>query len=362
MKVLVISATFPPMRSGGGDHAFRLCQYLAESGLDVRVLTSRIENVTTDSRITIYPLMRRWSWREMPRLLAIIKRINPDVINLHYSSPIYNHHPMVTFVPGIAKKICPKVRVVTQFEYPDGVPSGLPLLTRAGRTFAVHLVGWGDLSSAYGTILRDSDRIIALSEPHRELLTRGDTTLGEKCFVIPPPPIMPMCAESNGAVRQRARAALRVGDDEFLIAYYGYVYPGKGVETLLEALSLVLKRRRVRLVVVGGSNEVVLRELNRPQYPVELHELTEQLGIANQVSWTGYYPADSDRGSFYLRGADIGVLPFDDGVRISRSSLAAVAAHGLPIITTKGDTAESIFSHEENVLLCPPKEIGRAHV
>jgi len=264
---------------------------------------------------------------------------------------------MVTFVPGMVKKLCPKVRVVTQIEYPDGVPSGgLPLLTRAGRTFAVHLVGWGDLSSAYGTILRDSDRLIALSEPHRELLTRGDTILGEKCLVIPPPPIMPMCAESNGAVRQRAREALRVAADECLIAYYGYVYPGKGIETLLKAFSLVHKRRRVRLVIVGGSNEVVLRELNHPRYPVELRELAEQLGIENQVTWTGYYPADSDQGSFYLRGADIGVLPFDEGVMLNRSSLAAVAAHGLPIITTKGDIVESIFADEENVLLCPPKD------
>ena len=52
----------------------------------------------------------------------------------------------------------------------------------------------------------------------------------------------------------------------------------------------------------------------------------------------------------------VGVLPFDEGVTLNKSSLAAVAAHGLPIITTKGAVLESVFKDESNVLLCRPKE------
>ena len=36
--------------------------------------------------------------------------------------------------------------------------------------------------------------------------------------------------------------------------------------------------------------------------------------------------------------------------------MAAVASHGLPIVTTESAPPESAFIHRENMLLCPPKD------
>jgi len=358
MRVLVISATFPPMRSGGAHYAFWLCRHLAESRLDIHVITSRIENVATNPRMRVYPVMRRWSWVEMPRLLKIVRRCRPDVVNLHFMGHIYNDHPMVTFTPTFLKRLIPRVRVVTHIEYPAGVRTDcMPLPTRAVRKVVAHLVGAQDVDYGYGTILRDSDRIIILSDTHRLILSRHLSGVDRKCVLIPPPPIMPMCTEENGGARRRGREALRVAPDEFLVAYYGYLYPGKGIETLLEAFQLVAEQRvEVRLVMVGGGNDVVLKWLNRPRYPQDLQDLSARLGIADKVIWTGYHPSNSDQASLYLRAADVCVLPFDDGVNLHRSSIAAAAAHGLPIITTKGEILEFAFIDQKNVLLCPPKD------
>ncbi|MGH7233320.1 MAG: glycosyltransferase, partial [Nitrospiraceae bacterium] len=104
-----------------------------------------------------------------------------------------------------------------------------------------------------------------------------------------------------------------------------------------------------------GANEVVLREMNRPNYLSDLQALTKRLGIGDRVVFTGYYPSDSDQGSMYLRAADACVLPFHEGVMLNRSSVAAATAHGLPLITTKGETLESPFINGKNVLLCPPQ-------
>ena len=50
----------------------------------------------------------------------------------------------------------------------------------------------------------------------------------------------------------------------FLIAYFGYVYPLKGIETLLAAFSLIAKRdARARLVIIGGINETAVKSLDR---------------------------------------------------------------------------------------------------
>lgn len=358
MRVLVISATFPPMRSGGAHYAFWLCRHLAESRLDIRVITSSIENVATHPRMQVYPVMRQWSWREIPRLSKIVRHCRPDIVNLHFSGPIYNDHPMVTFTPTILKRLIPDVRVVTLIEYPNGVEVGrLPLPTRAVRKVVAHWVGSQGVDYGYGTILRDSDCIIVLSDTFRDILAKCYAKVEEKCMLIPPPPLMLVSMETNGDSRRRGRDALRVTPDEFLIAYYGYLYPNKGIETLLEGLHLVTQQgANVRLVIVGGNNEVLLKRMNRPRYMQELQELSERLGIAHKVVWTGDCPSDSEQASLYLRGADTCVLPFDDGVKLHRSSVAAAAAHGLPIITTKGEILEFPFIDQKNVFLCPPKD------
>jgi glycosyltransferase involved in cell wall biosynthesis len=41
---------------------------------------------------------------------------------------------------------------------------------------------------------------------------------------------------------------------------------------------------------------------------------------------------------------------------LHNSSFAAAAAHGLPVITTRGETLEQPFIHEKNVFLCPPED------
>lgn len=358
MKVLVISATFPPMRSGGSDFAFRLCRQLAEAGAEIRVLTSRIENVVTDPKIRVYPLMSDWSWVELPRLLWLARRFRPDVVDLHFNGQIYNDQPMVTFVPTFIKRLLPSVRVVMHVEYPSGVrPQLLARSTRAVRKVIARWAGKQNADYGYGTLLRDCDRIILLSDIHRLLLLDHFAGVNEKSVLIPPPPILPMCTEANGAARRRGRKMLGVSSDEFLIAYFGYIYPEKGIETLLQAFHLVLRHNdKVRLVIVGGSNEISLKGTNRPNYFEELRDLSKRLEVADKVIWTGYYPTDSDYASLCLRGADVCVLPFDRGVYLNNSSFAAAAAHGLPIITTKGGTIEFPLTDQRNVLLCPPKE------
>jgi glycosyltransferase involved in cell wall biosynthesis len=358
MKVLVVSPTFPPMRSGGAEYALRLCQRLAERGLDLHVVTSEIAHVATDPSMRVSPVMRRWSWLELHRLLQMARGFRPDVVDIHFHGQIYNDHPMITFAPTVLKRAMPGVRVVTHIEWPVGVrPQILPRSTRAVRKIAARWAGPRDADYGYGTLLRDSDRVIVLSDAHRPMLSAHFAGVDQKCRLIPPPPLMRMCTDRNGASRQEGRTLLGVAPDEFVFAYFGYLYPGKGIETLLQAFSAVVQRNpRSRLVMLGGGNELILKEMKRPHYVQELQESAARLGIAEKIRWSGYYPTESDEPSLSLWGADACVLPFDMGVFLNNSSFGTAAAHGLPIITTRGDTIEPPFIDGESVLLCPPKD------
>src|SRR5262245_734891 len=121
MNVLVISASFPPMRSGGADYAFRLCLRLAESGHGIHVVPSDIDQVQTDPRMRVSPAISRWSWTDLPRLLWMVRRDRPDVVNIHFHGSLYQYHPMIMFAPALIKRARPGARIVTHIEYPAGV-------------------------------------------------------------------------------------------------------------------------------------------------------------------------------------------------------------------------------------------------
>jgi len=356
MRVLVISGAFPPMRIGEADHAFHLCRYLAKRKLDVHVLTTQTNGVASDPDIEVYPIMRNWSWLDLPRLVIFLRHCAPDAVLLIYLGMIYNFHPMITFLPTISKILLPKVPFVAQFEAASGaLPRRTSVVSRALRKGIAECAGGRNVDYRFGTLLRDSDRIILLSDHHRAILADRFPGVNKKSVLNPPPPLMTMCPEGNGAARQRGREALGVRADEFLVVYFGRIYPDKGVDSLLKAVQLVIRHKSLfRVAMVGGSLEFEFP--GRPMYEQGIHDLSKRLGIENRLIWVGEYKWNSDVASTYLHAADLCVLPFDSGVMLSKSSFVAAAAHGLPIISTRGEMVEQPFIHGENVFLCPPKD------
>ena len=112
--------------------------------------------------------------------------------------------------------------------------------------------------------------------------------------------------------------------------------------------------RRARLVIAGGIAAHLYEE--RAAYAKELEALATSLGVHQDIVWTGFLPWDSDDASLCLHAADVCVLPFDDGISLNNSTFGAAATHRLPIITTRGESIESPFRHNENVVLCPPRD------
>jgi glycosyltransferase involved in cell wall biosynthesis len=361
MKVLFISAAFPPMRAGEADHALQLCLRLAERGETLHVLTTKGSLDGRRFPFTVHPLMKDWSWTEVLRLARFVKRCRPDAITLLYSGWIYNDHPMITFAPTVAKWLCPSVPFVTMLAIEEG-SNWRSLPSRAIRKAVQFWAGSKTVDYVFGTLLRDSDSVIAWSEHHLARFSERSPAISRKGLVIPPPPLMRMCSEDNGVTRKRGRAQLNVKDNEFLLAFFGYIDRNKGIETLFKAIQLVNGNGyNVRLVMIGGGRGLAQTSSNQRArtvlaYEQEMLRYPEQLGIASKVTWLNGYDSDSHEGSLYLHAADACVLPFDQGVTLNRSSFAAAAAHGLPIISTRGEKLESAFKDQENVFLCPPRD------
>ena len=342
---------FPPKKAPEADHALHLCRHLADHGVEMHVIAQKGCVIPSHPRITVYPVMRKWSWSELSNLVRYAKRCSPDAIMLVYIGWIYAHQPMITFAPAILKRFLPNVSFVTLLEDAEGsCPSLTSLPARAIRKTLAQWLGPMGVDYEFGTLLRDSDRLIVVSDRVRAALAERFSGANNKSTVIPSPPIMRVLSDDDGALRREKRISLELKEDEFLFAYFGYIYSGKGVETLLRAFQIVNGQRRpVRLILIGGH-------LGPPAYFKKIQALSKELGVADKIIWTGEYVSSSDEPTRCLHATDICVLPFDKGVCIHNSSFAAAAAHGLPIITTEGPGMEPLFIHESNVFLCAPED------
>jgi len=87
-----------------------------------------------------------------------------------------------------------------------------------------------------------------------------------------------------------------------------------------------------------------------------MHALAERLGVSALIAWPEGYVGGSEAPSMHLVAADVAVLPFDDGAELRRSSIAVVAALGLPIVTTQPSLHEPAFVAGQSMLLCPPRD------
>ena len=349
MKVLMITV-FPPMKTAEADHALHLCKQLADYGFEMHVISQKGCIIPSHPRITVYPVMRQWSWSELPRFVWAAHRCSADVVFLVYIGWIYNYHPMITFAPTIVKAFRRDTHFVTLFEDAHGAcPTSL--VSRVIRKGLARWVGPSGVDYHFGTLLHDSNRLIVRSNRIRSPLAERFSGVNGKSVEIPCPPILPILPGDDGTVRERKRKDLGLKDDEFLIAYFGYIYPGKGLETLLKAFQIVnAQRRPVRLILIGGDLGL------SPTYIQKIQGMSKELGVEDRVTWTGGYAWDSEEASRCLRAADICILPFDQGVCMHNSSFAGASAHGLPIITTHGTATEPMFIHKTNVFLCSPKD------
>lgn len=352
-RVEVISGAYPPMKAGEADHCYRIAAQLTDRGVHVEVVTTAGLKLSGQERVRSE--IRDWSWRDLPLLLWTVWRYKPDAVLLYYIGFIYNDHPMITFFPSLCKMVSRRARVVVMFAYPHGSKVGKQsFLSRVLRRVVKWGIGAQGVDNEFGTLLRDSDAIIVLSQRHQQMLSEHDSSVAVKCALVPPPPLLKMTTRTDQEARRATRAQLGFSAEQLVLVYFGMIYPPKGIETLLKAFHVVSRvRPQARLLLVGG---VLAHEYpDRPRFAEEMRAMPERLGFGDKVVWTGEFETESDEASRFLYASDMCVFSADLGLYLNNSSFAAVAAHGLPVVATKAEMVESPFAEGVNVLWCPPK-------
>jgi glycosyltransferase involved in cell wall biosynthesis len=145
---------------------------------------------------------------------------------------------------------------------------------------------------------------------------------------------------------QPPAASLQPGSGAvFTIGYAGHLYPWKGVDLIIEAVTAL---RDTRALIIGGH----------PQEPdlQRVKDFAAALDCASRVTFTGLIPPPEVAGR--LRDTDVLVLP-NPASAVSHAftsplKLFEYMASGRPIVASDLPSIREVLGHERNALLVPP--------
>lgn len=259
-------------------------------------------------RVHRLPLTTKWSFaRSIPRLAALVRRLQPDLVQLHGQ-----------FAGSL----------------------GQPALTLAGRPKSLYVVQWPSFLDDVGPWSRLRNRtaelvscgmasaVVAVSRHDRDEYLRRRLCPPGKISII----------HNSYSVEADGQTDGRVSTSE-VIGFVGRLADQKGCEFLIAAMPSVLSRHpAARLVIVGDGPE-------RPR----LEDLVDRLAIRPAVRFAGYSAVPTEE----IHSMDVVVIPsiYDPFPLVTLE----VMAQGKPIVgSAVGGIPEAVVDGETG-LLVPPR-------
>lgn len=325
MRIGIVTGEYPPMQGGVGDYTKILAHELVARGHDVFLFTSA-QCQETNPAIHINNSTQKWRWGTLRAIKKWVSTHKIEIISLQFETAAYKMSPFIHFLPQMVR-----VPVVTTFHdlmFPYLFPKAGALRPMIVRYLARRSVGV----------------ITTNHEDYLQLDTHPNITLIPLGNLVP----ADLPADYQRPVWRKKAGA---NDDDFLIAYFGFINHSKGVEILLEDLAYLRSSGYpFRLVMIGGKTGS--SDPTNADYAQKIDALITQLNLDQTVIWTGF--VDNAQVNAYLDASDVVCLPFRDGASYRRSSLLAAIHRGCAIITTQPQVHIQLFKDGENMLLVAP--------
>ncbi|NLR73266.1 glycosyltransferase [Novosphingobium sp. ERN07] len=133
---------------------------------------------------------------------------------------------------------------------------------------------------------------------------------------------------------------------------FGLIGPGKGLETVIEALPTIVERHPDVVYRIVGATHPNLVAAEGERYRDELHALAENLGVAHHVAWENRF-LDTDELLDHLEACDIYLTPYPNLQQSTSGTLSYAVALGKAVVSTPYVHARELLADDVGVLIDP---------
>ena len=264
----------------------------------------------------------------MPALLRLLRAADGGggIVHVQYPAVAFRRNPMINLLPALLRR--ERTRLTLALTVHD-----VRVMRRRWR-------------ARLTPMLASADAVVYVDPPDGEHLARW--TWGNRPLTACIPigaSILPIAATE--AERWRWRADLGLPGREPVVAFFGMLYPHKGLDELVQAMETLRgSGTAARLLVIGDFDR-------RTPFEATLRGLFEPGEREGWLVWLR--GANEEAVSRALWAADAAALPFHSGAASNRSSLLVALGHGLPTVTTRGPATPPDFERHYAATLVPPR-------
>ncbi len=197
-----------------------------------------------------------------------------------------------------------------------------------------------------------SDRLVVMSERSVDFLRDIYDVEAEKIVLIHHGiPDVPLVESST------YKGKFGVSEQKVLLTF-GLLSPGKGIETVIDALPEIVKTHPDIIYMVVGATHPHFRAEHGEDYRISLHLRAKTLGVEDYVVFHDNFVADEDLLEF-IGAADIYITPYLNEAQIISGTLAYALGMGKAVISTPflhaqellADGRGSLFPFRDHVQL-----------
>lgn len=336
-RVIFLTGEYPPMQGGIADYTAQLAHHLRSEGVEPAILISQKFPAAAETDVPVFSALSGWGWRSWGEIRRWLARNSPDVLHIQYQAAAFDLKGWMNWLPWYLRRLSHHPKIVTTF-HDLRIPYLFP---KAGK------LRWQSVLA----LAKYSDAVICTNA--EDAATLRAQPWGTHVHTIPLGNNVPVAPPADFD-RSAWRATLGVNPESLVMAYFGFLNESKGGEDLIAVLdALVRQNVDARLLMIGGdigdSDPTNAAYARRVRQKIAAHGLTER------IITTGFVPLTEV--SAHLLAADVAVMPYRDGVSFRRTTLLAVLAHGLPIVSTVPRFPLPQIADGENMLLAPAGDV-----
>lgn len=331
MRIVKISANFPPRRCGIGDYTRLLCENLVKINKDISfyIITSAAAEIAecqySYERIELIPLINNWSFAAIPKIINKITEISPDIIHIEFNRSLYGRSIAMNFLTYFLKRENQPYKImITSHDLPGPLKNKDPFFWLTTLVMLIYC-----------------DTIIVSNDIDFNSFTARLPFIKRKCVLVPVGSNITKIESNRAIIRQE----LNISEGMLVLSFFGFIREDKCLAELLYAFSNLLRAgRNVKLLIAGG---IANREIFS-----SLQKLGHNLNIEDMIIWMDYQ--SEKRISELLLASDIVVLPYKNGIGTNSGVFAAAALHSLPVLTTYAKFIPEVIKENYNLILVKP--------
>lgn len=193
-------------------------------------------------------------------------------------------------------------------------------------------------------LLKRASRVVVMAEKGREILTRVYRADPRKVVMIPH-------GVHDRPLVEPDEMKPRFGwQGRKVVLTFGLLAPGKGIETLIEALPAIVAAEPTTLYVLVGATHPHLVAHEGEAYRDRLTALAADLGVDGNIAFVDRF-VEQDELLDYLQAADVYVTPYTNPAQITSGTLSYAVGVGKAVVSTPYVHATEILADDHGRLV-----------